>query len=129
MNDPTERWCNTALSGQAPERPLSPLEKIELDEDEIDARALEEAQTIICDPSLLRKNLNDEELAAPVADICDLIDGALREWADVPGLHPQLSKLLRACKMLERATLAVVNDDYLRDKIAGDMIQDLKEMR
>lgn len=24
MNDPTERWCRTALSGQAPDRPLSP---------------------------------------------------------------------------------------------------------
>lgn len=128
MNDPIERWTRTALSGQAPDRRLSPPEGIELDSDYVDALCEEEAHRIVCDSSLLRKNLNDEELAYPVADICDLIDGAMLEWADVPGFHPELSKLLRACHNLKKSALAIVNDEFLRDEIESDLLQDMKEI-
>lgn len=32
MGDPTETWCRTALSGQAPDRPLSPPDEPEGEE-------------------------------------------------------------------------------------------------
>ncbi len=32
MGDPTERWCRTALSGQAPDLPLSPPDEPEGEE-------------------------------------------------------------------------------------------------
>lgn len=127
MNDPTETWCRTALSGQALDRPLNPPDGYELDEDELDAYCEEEAEKIVCDSSLLKGCINDEEFAYPVADICDLLDGAMREWADVSGLHPELSNLLRACHNLKKTTLAMVNDETLRDRCAGDLIQDMKE--
>lgn len=101
----------------------------ELDEDVVDAACLERAQEIICDSSDLAKELNDPELAYPIADICYNLDGAIREWSEVRGLYPQLSKLIRACSLLEKATLAIVNDEDLRDQIESDMIQDMKEAR
>lgn len=129
MGDPTETWCRTALSGACPDRALNPPEGIELDSDMVDAHCLEEAQRIMCNSSDLRKHLNDEELAYPIADICDNLDGAIREWSEVRGLYPHLSKLIRACALLEKATLGIVNDDYLRDQIESDLIQDMKEAR
>ena len=54
MNDPTETWCRTALSGQAPDRPLSPPDEPEGEEFDY---YLDEHYSIV--PERIRTNLQN----------------------------------------------------------------------
>lgn len=125
--DPIQRWTQTATR-TAPERPLDPPEDgVEIDSDDLDARCLEEAQEIIVDASRLRKEINDEELAYPIADICDVLQDAINEYANIPGLTPNLAKLLRGCHLLEKAILAIVNDEHFRDEMEATIAGELND--